>query len=223
MTLDDVRGSFGLYYLALNPTYTWTHFQQKILAPVYQQVALRDPEYKRVIVNLPFRHGKTDVGTLNFIPYYFGYNPTATVILLSYGKKLARKFGRAIRDTMQKSHLYHELFPHAVVRSSSRAVDEFETVSGGTFFAGGFLDGVNGRGAHLLVIDDPIKNREEAMSDTIREKQRELYNNTVRTRLEPGAAIVINTTRWTPDDLVGWRIEEDGGYDHFDGRTVEAI
>ncbi len=147
-----------------------------------------------------------------FIPFYFGHNPSNPVIFISYGKNIARKSGRKIRDIM-KSPEYIELFPDAALKQSSRASDEFETVSGGKFFAGGFDTGVNGRGAKLLVIDDPHKNLQDVNSEKENENVRNVYTSVVRTRCEPGAAILMSGVRWVPHDLIGWRIQEDGAWD----------
>lgn len=218
ITTEDVRTSYGLFYLAMNPDFGFTHFQQNITIPALERIVIGDPTYKRVMNVEPFRHSKTWVGTLYFVPYYFGHHPEHTVILLCYGKTLARSFGRDIRNIM-RDPMYTELFPEAALSKSSRAADEFLTVSGGKFFAGGFDTGVNGRGAQLVIIDDPHKNKEEAESELVINKLKGVFNNTIRTRCEPGAAILINTTRWNPNDMIGWRLEEDGGFDHFSGDT----
>lgn len=213
LTLDDIRASYSAFFAAMNPSFVYARFQHEKVIPVLERIAALDPLYNRTAIEMPFQNGKTTIATTNFIPFYFGHHPDHNVILLSYGKKLSLKFGRAIRDLMQKSDLYARLFPDAMIKKTSRASGEFETVSGGAFFAGGFKDGVSGRGSSLLVIDDPCKSREEALSETVREKVRSIYTNTAETRLAPNAAILICTTRWTPDDLVGWRVEEEGGYD----------
>lgn len=213
---EDLRQDYGAFVLAMNPTYAYTHFQQTILAPIYERITRG--ELKRVMVTMPFRHSKTDLGTLNFVPFYLGHNPSKTVMVLSYGKKLARTFGRAIRDKM-RTPLYDALFPASVISKSSHASDEFQTVSGGKLFASSFDGMINGVGVDCLIVDDPHKSRAEATSEIIIDRIRETYNNVVRTRLEPGASILINTTRWTPADLVGWRVTEDTAIDYFTKKT----
>lgn len=215
VTLDALRSDYGAFFLAMNPTYDYTHFQQAILAPIYEDIVAN--REKRVMITMPFRHAKTDMGTLNFVPFYFGHHPDHTVILLCYGKKLARAFGRQIRDKMRLP-LYDALFPSAMITKTSRASDEFTTCSGGKFYASGFDGTINGIGANCLVIDDPTKNRQEAMSEVVTARIQDTYNSVVRTRLEPEASILINTTRWTPQDLIGWRCQEDGAVDYFTGK-----
>lgn len=211
---DDIRTNYGLFYLACEPSYNYAYFQQELLAPVYERIVAGDPMMKRVAVNMAFRHSKTDMGTKKLIPFIFGHHPTATVILLAYQKALARSFGREIRDLM-RSDFYAELFPQSVIKKTSRASDEFETVSGGKFFAGGFDTGVNGRGANYFIVDDPHKNKEDVTSETIITKWKSIYNNVARTRLEPGGSILVNSTRWAPQDLMGWRYSEDGAWDYL--------
>jgi len=214
ISMDMLRDEYGLFFLAMNPTYEYTHFQQSILAPIYEKVVFG--QLDRVIITMPFRHSKTDMGTLNFVPFYMGHHPDHTVIVLSYGKKLSRAFGRAIRDKMRLP-LYDALFPAAHITAASRAADEFQTISGGKVYTSGFDGTINGIGCQLLVIDDPHKNRQEAMSEVVIDRINDTYNSVARVRLEPDAAILINTTRWTPNDLVGTRIQEDGGTDYFTG------
>lgn len=219
--VDDVRIDFGLFYLAMKPRYGYTYFQQAIIAPTLDCITAHEPSYRRVQLNLPFRYGKSDMCTRHFIPYYFAHNPEDHVMLLSYGYKLARTFGRSIRDLMS-SPVYQELFPHIKLKRSSHAADEFELETGGTFHAGGFDTGINGLGCNQLIIDDYYKGKDQALSATIRERVRTIYKNTVETRLEPEAGILIVSTRWTPDDVCGWRLEEDGGFDHFTGQPLDG-
>lgn len=214
ITVNDLRSNYGLFALAMHPDWMYATFQQDILAPALDKIAACDPTMKRTIITAPFRFSKSEFCIETFIPFYMGRNPSHTVILLSYAHKLARKFGREIRDRMRHP-LYLQVFPHAEVAKGSRASDEFTTLAGGKFYAAGFDGRINGVGTNLLCIDDPTKHRAEALSDAVRTFQRDIYTNTVQTRLEPDAAILIVTTRWTPDDLVGWRCEEDGAYDYL--------
>lgn len=222
-TRDDIRTNFGFFYLAMHPTYGWTYYQQEILAPIYDAIVAGHPMYKRVFVNMPFRHGKTEAGTLALIPYYFGHHPDHTVILLAYQQKIAQSFGGMIRDLMRTPD-YLELFPESTLTKSSRASDQFKLNAGGRFFAGGFDTGVVGRGAQLLCIDDPHKNAQEVRSEVEMAHLRSIWTNVADTRLEPPAsdlnwepAIIGNTTRWATSDFVGWRIDKDGAFDHFTG------
>lgn len=209
-----LRTDYGCFYLAMNPRFEYTHYQQTIIAPALEEVCIG--EIKRLMLFMPFRHAKSDLVTKNFVPFWFGHHPDTTVISLSYNHKLAHTFGRAVRDYMQ-SDLYRLLFPRSIVRKDSRAKDDFTTASGGHYYAAGFDGTINGLGAHLLIVDDPNKGPQDAMSDTVQSFQRELYASVINGRLEPDAAIIMVTTRWTPADLAGWRIREDGAVDYIRG------
>jgi len=209
-----LRNDFGAYYLAVNPEFDYTHYQQAVIAPALEKVCVG--EIDRLMIFLPFRHSKSKLVTENFVPWYLGHHPDKTVISLSYGHKLARTFGRSVRDYMQ-TDLYKQLFPASLVRKDSRAKDDFTTISGGHYYAAGFDGTINGIGAALVIIDDPNKNAQDAMSEQVQSFQRDLYNSVIRTRLEPDAAIIMVTTRWSPGDLPGWRIRDDGAVDYIRG------
>lgn len=211
---DELRTNFGAFFMSQNRNYGYVPFQQEIIAPALESIVAGTE--RRLMVFLPFRHGKSDLITVNFVPFYLGHHPEHTVISLSYGKKLAASFGRTVKSHMG-TPLYKRLFPDSVLRTDSKAKDNFMTRAGGHYYADGFDGTINGLGANLLIIDDPIKNRQEAMSEATQAFQRELYNSVIRTRLEPDASVVMVTTRWTPGDLPGWRINEDGAIDYITG------
>lgn len=215
--LDDLRTNYGLYYLAMNPTFGYTYYQQVLLTPVFDGIVRGNPQFNRVMNIEPFRHSKTTLGTINFVPYYFGHHPDQTIMVLAYNHKRARTFGRAIRDIMQKHPLYRELFPDSQIAKSSHAADEFETVAGGHFYAGGFDTGINGIGGNGVVIDDPHKNMEDVTSEANSTKWKSIYDNVISNRCEPGAWILANSTRWGILDFLGWRIKEDKAFDYLHG------
>lgn len=217
---DTLRTDYGAFFLAQNPAYAYTHFQQEIIAPALEKVVVG--QIKRLMLFMPFRASKSELVTCNFVPFYLGHHPNHTVISLSYGHKLAITFGRKVRDYMSRD-LYKGLFPNSIIRRDSRAKDDFMTVSGGHYYAAGFDGTINGLGANLLVIDDPIKNRQDALSDVTQARDRDIYAAVMRTRLEPEAAILMVTTRWVPGDLAGWRIQEDGGWDYLNNCPYEEV
>jgi len=200
--LDRLRRDYMAFYLAMNPTFRPTYFQQEILAPIYEAIVRQDPRFEQTAMELPFRHSKSRMGTISFVPFYMGHHPHENLMLLCYG---------------QKNDLYAELFPEAVVSSSCKAADEFATITGGTFYAGGFDTGINGIGANGIIIDDPHKSREEAQSEAIIATSRSVYLNTIETRKEPHAWMLINSSRFAPNDILGWRFAEDGAIDHLRG------
>lgn len=156
----------------------------------------------RAIVEMPPRHGKSVSISRLYPAWHLGRNPDHRIMLVSYGATLAEKHSRAARNFM-RSPRYREFFPTALA-ADSQAADSWNVANGdGGMDALGIGGGATGKGAHLLLIDDPVKNREEAESELIREKIWDAYGDDLYTRLEPGGAIVVVMTRWHMDDLVG--------------------
>ena len=164
----------------------------------------------RLMIFAPPRHGKSELSTRRFPAWYLGRNPEKNVISASYNADFATGFGRNVRDIIEDKS-YRRLFPTVSVRSDSRAADEWQISvderKGGTYFAVGVGTGTTGKGAHLFLIDDPIKDRKEADSPSNREGQWDWYRDVVYTRLEEDAAIVLTLTRWHHDDIAGRLIE----------------
>ncbi len=157
----------------------------------------------RLIVEMPPRHGKTLTVSRLFPAWFLGRNPDKRVMLVSYGATLAYRNSRVARNLIRDSH-YQATFPGVALASDSAAVDSWDIAGGeGGCDAMGITGGATGKGAHVLVIDDPVKSRAEAESETYRENVWDAYINDLYTRLEPGGAIVIMMTRWHQDDLIG--------------------
>lgn len=157
----------------------------------------------RLIIEMPPRHGKTVTTSRLFPAWFLGRNPDKRVVLVSYGATLANKNSRVARNFI-RSDAYQRLFPDIELARDSASVHtwELEGHEGGCD-AMGVTGGVTGKGAHVLIIDDPIKNRQEAESAVYREGVWDAYLNDLYTRLEPGGAIIIMMTRWHKDDLIG--------------------
>ncbi len=159
----------------------------------------------RFIVTMPPRHGKSSLCSA-WLPFWFlQLYPELSVMLVSYGAAFAQKWGRRVRRlaTVHQSETFMRLDPE------TRAAAEWETTEGGGMKSLGIGGDATGRGADLLVIDDPVKNSEEARSPVMRQKTWEFWQETLRTRLEPGATAVVVQTRWHEDDLAGRLIAED--------------
>lgn len=153
----------------------------------------------RLIVSMPPRHGKSEELS-HWTPVWFlANNPTKNVGLASYSADFASDWGRATRDTIQE--LGPELGLH--IRQDVNAASDWKLTTGGGMMTAGVGGPFTGRGFDLLIIDDPIKNRQEANSAVIRDNLWDWWRSTARTRLEPGASIIIVMTRWHEDDLVG--------------------
>jgi predicted phage terminase large subunit-like protein len=172
-----------------------------LLADVLQRVA--NGSVKRLLVQLPPRHSKSEMVSRLFSSYYLKKNPSHFVGISSYSAELSYTLSRASRENYLESG--------GTVKDDVASVKHWETPQGGGVWSAGVGGSITGKGFHLGIIDDPIKNAEEAASDLIREKQREWYSSTFYTRAEPNAAIIIIQTRWHEDDLTGWLLSEETG------------
>jgi len=172
-------------------------------------------ELKRVIISVPPRHWKSSLASEKFPAWYLGRNPQAAVIISSYALSLAEKFSRSVRETITSNTRYAQLFDVRVKRDSNRS-DDWTLTTGvrSSLRAVGVGGGITGSGAQLILIDDPVADYEAAQSETQRNNLWEWYRQVLRTRLEPGGAIVLIQTRWHEDDLAGRLIraeQEEGG------------
>lgn len=166
---------------------------------------------KRLIVTMPPRHGKSQLISRYFPAWYLGAFPDRRIILASYAQTFASKWGRAARNVLDQHGA--DLFGVTVDRNVSAAVNW--TIAGheGGMITAGVGGAITGQGADLLLIDDPVKNAEEANSSVYRESTWDWWQSTAYTRLEPGGACVLVQTRWHVDDLAGRLIRDmgDGG------------
>lgn len=162
---------------------------------------------KRLMIFMPPRHGKSMLASEYFPAWYLGRNPTHQVIAATYAQGLADDFGRKVRNIVA-GDVYKALFPMGGLADDSQAANRFHLSRRGAYFAVGAGGPITGRGADLLLIDDPIKGREDAESETMRQRLKDWYTSVARTRLMPGGAIVVIQTRWHEDDLAGWLLRE---------------
>jgi predicted phage terminase large subunit-like protein len=176
--------------------YRWYRYAL-VLAGVLQQVA--DGLKKRVLIFAPPRHGKSEAVSRLFPAYYLYRHPERWVGLCAHTAELAHTLSRAARTYYYTAH----------ERQSVGAVKQWETGRGGGLWAAGVGGAILGKGFHLGLIDDPVKNAEEAASDRVRAGHKEWYRSTFFTRAEPDAAIVIIQQRWNEDDLAGWLLSEE--------------
>ncbi len=175
----------------------WHH---ELLASKLEAVARG--EIKRLVVSMPPRHGKSELATVRFAPWLLTQRPQASIITATYSGEFADDLGRKARAVLEMPD-YGALWPRSALSADSRAVSRWQTVSGGSYFAVGVGGPLTGRGADLLLIDDPHKSRAEAESKVLRDAVYDWFRSTAFTRLEKGGAVVIIMTRWHQDDLVG--------------------
>lgn len=168
-------------------------------------------ETKRLMIFVPPRNGKSEIGSILFPAWLLGKHPEKEVITASYSADLAQDFGYKTRNVVD-SREYQELFKTRL-REDSKSKAKWLTEEGGGYTAVGVGGAITGRGADVLIIDDPIKNREEAESQVIRDKIWNWYTSTAYTRLEKGGSVILILTRWHKDDLAGrlLKAEAEGG------------
>ena len=173
--------------------------------------AVERGEIKRLMVFMPPGSAKSTYGSVLFPTWYLGRNRDRSVIAASHTGELAERFGRKVRNYVGGTE-FGAVFGVGLA-DDSQAAARWETTQGGEYFAVGVGGSVTGRRADLGIIDDPVKSREDADSETIREKVWEWYKADFFTRLKPGAAIVLIQTRWHEDDLAGKLLQdaEEGG------------
>ena len=139
-------------------------------------------ELKRLMIAMPPRHGKSELASRRFPAWFLGRNPARSIIAASYNSDLASDFGREVRDIVG-SQEYANLY-RVGLKPDSKAANRWHTTQGGLYVAAGVGTAVTGRGAHVLLIDDPFKDREEADSERMRERVWRWYTSTAYTRLE---------------------------------------
>jgi len=169
--------------------------------------AVERGEIKRLMIFMPPRHGKSELASRSFPSWYLGRNPNKQIIAASYNSDLAGDFGREVRNIVGSPE-YRAVFGDVSLSADSQAADRWHTNKGGSYVAAGVGTAITGRGADVFLIDDPVKDREEADSDIKRKRVKDWYTSTAYTRLMPGGAIVIIQTRWHEDDLSGWLLDE---------------
>jgi predicted phage terminase large subunit-like protein len=197
---------------------------QKELIDVLDQVERGDID--RLLITMPPRHGKSTFASTLLPVYFLAKNPRRQIIAASYNSELATDFGRKVREIALEPTI-NQAFPDFQVAADSKAVDKWSTTLGGVYFATGINGTVTGRGADLLIIDDPIKDRTEAESVVFRNKVWASYVSALSTRLLKGGRIVVILTRWHPDDLAGrlmrsamWKAE---GWRHVNFKALTEV
>ena len=175
----------------------------KIMADAFERVA--KGEIKRLIINMPPRHTKSEFASYLLPAWFLGKFPHKKVIQTSHTAELAVGFGRKVRNLVD-SDVYKAIFPDLNLQADSKAAGRWNTSKGGDYFAIGVGGAVTGKGADLLIIDDPHSEQEAALAQInpeIYDKTYEWYTSGPRQRLQPGGSIVIVMTRWSQKDLTG--------------------
>lgn len=159
----------------------------------------KDP---RLMLFMPPRHGKSEIASRNFPAWVLGHRPDYDIIVASYALSLSSGFSFKVR-TLLASEDYRKVFPQTYLHKDRANLEGWETTKGGVFTPAGTQGAVTGKGANVLIIDDPVKDQEEADSETIREKIWDWYGTTAHSRLAPDSGVLVIQTRWHDDDLSG--------------------
>ena len=151
-------------------------------------------ELKRLIINMPPRHSKSEFASYLMPAWFLGRNPKLKIIQATHNTELAVRFGRKVRDLIDDPQ-YKEIFPTTNLKEDNKGAGKWQTDKGGEYFAAGVGAAVTGRGADLFVIDDP-HSEQDALSETAFDHAYEWYTSGPRQRLQPGGSIIIVMTRW---------------------------
>ena len=189
------------FSIATNPRYEANWHHEAISKELQHIESFGDRDYKVLLIFVPPRHGKSELSSISFPAWYLGRNPEKEIITVSYSAELAQDFGGKTRAIVN-GEAYPLIF-NVTLKEDEQAKAKWRTNKGGSYTSVGVGGAITGRGANILLFDDPIKNREEAESEVYREKVWQFFTSTAFTRLEPGGVVVVILTRWHVDDLAG--------------------
>lgn len=195
--LTERRSSFLGFATSMDPSYTTP---KHIRAIADHLDAVERGEIKRLIVTLPPQHGKSRAISQLFPSYCLGRQPQRRIALSSYGAMLAKRNSRAARELLLDERWP---WPNTQLNYQTRSVEHWQTLDGGYVHAVGIGGPLSGFSADILICDDPFKDRIEADSSSLRDQRWDWFQEVARTRLSPVGAIIIVSTRWHPDDIVG--------------------
>lgn len=195
---DNGKLTFVGWVNAHFPRYEWYTFNRRV-AEILQSAV--EGKRKRLMFFMPPRHGKTELISRLFSAYFLYVFPEKTVGLTSYGASLAEDLSRAARANY--------IAGGGEMRFDSRAVQHWYTTAGGGMWAAGVGGGITGKGFHLGIVDDPVKDAAEAASPAIQNRNEEWWQTTFYSRREPGAIVIVVQTRWHELDLSGWLLRQE--------------
>ena len=185
----------------------WPEFiagrHHKIMAEKLERVA--KGELKRLIINMPPRHTKSEFASFLFPAWMIGKKPAMKIIQATHTTELAVNFGRKVKNLLERED-YLEIFPDAALSADSKASGRWDTARGGMYYGVGVGSNLAGRGGDLIIIDDP-HSEQTAMSLNGFDDAWDWYTGGPRQRLQPGGAIIVVMTRWHEKDLTGQLIK----------------
>ena len=191
------------------------------MAAAFEEVA--NGTCKRLIINMPPRHTKSEFASYLLPAWFLGKFPNKKIIETAHTAELAVGFGRKVRNLVD-SEVYKSIFPNVGLQSDSKAAGRWATNHGGDYFAIGVGGAVTGKGADILIIDDPHSEQEATIAQTnpeVYDKTYEWYTSGPRQRLQPGGAIVIVMTRWSKKDLTGQVLKSAANREGEEWKVIE--
>lgn len=193
----------------INPKFETVWFHALIATKLQEALdKVAKKKKARIILTLPPRHGKTQLASIYFPAWALGKYPDLKFIFATYGAELAEKKGLDTRDVIN-SDGYQAIFPGIELRPDVKAKAKWMTNKGGSYTAVGMGGGITGVGGDIILIDDLLKSREEAESDSVSESAWEYYRSTLYSRLEGFGAVIVIMQRWNQKDLVARLLEDD--------------
>lgn len=187
-----------LYAQFCDPEYTYS----PLVAGIAWQLDRLGKDIRRLVISVPPRHGKSRLCSVEWTSWMMGRRPGVEIVLASYSGDLAKEHSRRARERVRTRH-WRTVFPDVTEDAEQSAAANWKLSNGSSFQAVGVGGSLTGRGADILIIDDPIKDHAEAHSVTQRQRVWDWFMSVAMTRLSPGGIVVIIMTRWHVDDLVG--------------------
>jgi predicted phage terminase large subunit-like protein len=219
-TKENAQDRFMDFVTKVWPTFIGGR-HHKDMAAAFERVARG--EIKRLIINMPPRHTKSEFASYLLPAWFLGKFPSKKVIQTSHTAELAVGFGRKVRNLVD-SDVYKSIFPGVGLQSDSKAAGRWATNSGGDYFAIGVGGAVTGKGADVLIIDDPHSEQEATLAESnpeVYDKVYEWYTSGPRQRLQPGGSIIIVMTRWSKRDLTAQVIKSAAQRDGEEWEVIE--
>jgi hypothetical protein len=202
---DECQGDFISFVKHMWPEFVEGR-HHKIIGEKFNRIA--QGKLKRLIVCLPPRHTKSEFASTYFPAWMMGRRGDLKIIQTTHTAELAVRFGRRVRNIID-SEDYQEVFPKLKLQADNKSAGRWTTNEGGESFYSGVGGAITGRGADLLIIDDPVS-EQDALSATAMDSVYEWYTSGPRQRLQPGGIIVIVMTRWSTKDS-GWKGDQEAG------------
>jgi len=199
----------------INSNFTW-QFPKHLQYLNSKLLQVASGKIKRLLINMPPQHGKSEFTSKYFPAWYLATHPQNKLILASYETNFAVSWGRKSKEVFDESVAKY----YGVKRNPDINIQgNWETEQGGSMYCVGVGGGITGRGANIFIIDDPVKNNEQAMSPVYRDKTLDWYQSVASTRLSPESCVIIIMTRWHVDDLAGRLLKQA----ELDGDKWEVI